>query len=245
MQFLREDFMNTAKREAAHGFTQFDLTKKTLNNLSQYNITPTAKLVLLYLTDCYNPKHADVFPKQKTIALKLGISERSVMRAIQELFKAGLILIECKHTNRYILMPNSTSQLSQIDKLSQTECQNVTFTPDNLSHTCIEQKRVTKKEQRNKNVGGNVSDKILVDYAIKHNAKNINAYVNTLKQTKSAEKIINDYNKKNVSLGIAYDYNASQLWLKQQKFENSLPSCTAASCGLSLKQAKIKFGIKK
>lgn len=91
---------------------------------------------------------ADVFPKQKTIALKLGISERSVMRTVQELFKAGLILIECKHTNRYILMPNSASQLSHSDKLSNDKCQNVTFTPGNLSPSYIEQIKETKKEQK-------------------------------------------------------------------------------------------------
>lgn len=186
--------MNTVIKRVT---TQFDLTKSMLNNLSQYDITPTAKLVLLYLTDCYNPNHADVFPKQKTIAAKLGISERSVMRATQELFKAGLILIECKHTNRYILMPNMTSQLSQNnDKLSQVTRQIDTFTPDNLSRTCIEQKRVTKKEQHIE--GGNVysnDDAILKDYAIKHGARNVNAYINTLKQTKSAENIIKEYKR--------------------------------------------------
>ena len=195
--------MNTVIKRVT---TQFDLTKSMLNNLSQYEITPTAKLVLLYLTDCYNPNHADVFPKQKTIAAKLGISERSVIRAVQELFKAGLILIECKHTNRYILMPNSTSQLSQNnDKLSQVTRQIDTFIPDNLSHTCIEQKRITKKEQHIE--GGNVyiksepqfvnseSDFILRDYAIKHGARNVNAYINTLKQTKSAENIIKEYKR--------------------------------------------------
>lgn len=81
--------------------SQFELTKYTLNNLLQFDITPVAKLVLLYLTDCYNPKNADVFPKQSTIAKTLGVSERSVVRAVQELFEQGIILIECKKTNRY------------------------------------------------------------------------------------------------------------------------------------------------
>ena len=212
--------MNTQLQRVGEPLTQFDLTKKTLNNLSQLDITPTAKLVLLYLTSCYNPKHADVFPKQKTIALKLGISERSVIRAVQELFKAGLILIECKHTNRYILMPNSTSQLSQNDKLSKTECQNDTFTPDNLSPHEHEQKKETKKEQLIK--GGNVywtseqsaraershvycecsleGDSILRIYAKKHGARNIDSYVKTLKSSPSADKIINEYKRKRISI---------------------------------------------
>ena len=178
--------MNTVKKRVA---TQFDLTKITLNNLSQYDITPTAKLVLLLLTDCYNPKHADVFPKQKTIAEKLGISDRSVVRAIQELVTAGLILIECKNTNRYILT----------DKLSILDRQNDTFTPDNLSLPCIRTKKETKKEQRVKFLlGGNVyseDEQILRDYAKKHGARNIDAYVASLKKTKSAENIINEKQK--------------------------------------------------
>ena len=88
--------MQTAKKHDQHGFSQFRLTNKTVNNLSQFDLTPTAKLVLVYLTTCYNPKKADMFPKQKTIAMKLGISERSIVRAISELIKAGLIVVECK-----------------------------------------------------------------------------------------------------------------------------------------------------
>ena len=189
--------MNTQLKRVEEPLTQFDLTKKILNNLSQIDITPTAKLVLLYLTSCYNPKHADVFPKQKTIALKLGISERSVIRAVQELFKAGLILVECKSTNRYKIIPYSTSQLSQNDNLSSTECKNVTFAPDKLSHPIHEQTKEQKKEQHVE--GGNVylgDDEILADYAVKHKAKNINAYIAKLKETKSAEKIIKEYKKK-------------------------------------------------
>ena len=116
--------METAKKHAGHGFSQYELTTEIVKNLSQFDITPTAKLVLLYLTTCYNPKNADVFPKQKTIAAKLGISERSVTRAVQELFKAGLILIECKHTNRYKIVANRGGFARDIGK---------NFEPDNLS----------------------------------------------------------------------------------------------------------------
>lgn len=215
-------------------FTQFELTKTILNNLSQYDITPTAKLVLLYLTDCYNPKHADVFPKQKTIALKLGISERSVMRAVQELFKAGLILIEYKHTNRYILMPNSASQLSHSDKLSNNKCQNVTFTPDNLSPSYIEQKNKTKKEQKDIK-GGNVysgDDEILKQYAIKHGAKNVQAYVNKLKSTGSARKII-----EKDTYRCPHSIEATEQLLKQYR-EYQKDTVTAEQAGWTLSKVK-------
>ncbi|MBQ2175380.1 MAG: helix-turn-helix domain-containing protein [Alphaproteobacteria bacterium] len=225
--------MNTVlKRD----LTQFDLTKQTLNNLSQYDITPTAKLVLLYLTDCYNPKHADIFPKQKTIANKLGISERSVMRAVQELFKAGLILIECKHTNRYILTQNTTSQPSQVDKLSQTKNQNVTFTPDNLSPTCKEQIKEQKKQQTVK--GGNVyigDDAILYDYAKTKAKYSVDAYIKHLKQTGSAKSIIVEYKKKT-----SYPYTLKSTDLLREKREIEKQERTSyETC-----EAWIKFGVK-
>lgn len=69
--------------------SQFTLTQTTINYLSTLNLTPTAKLTIIYLTTCYNIRNSEVFPKQKTIASKIGISERTVVRAIQELINAG------------------------------------------------------------------------------------------------------------------------------------------------------------
>lgn len=95
----------------------------------------------MYLTTCYNPEKAEVFPKQSTIAAKTGISERSVTRAVQELFKAGLILIECKHTNRYKIVAKNAFCRAQDEKffdsdnLSDNSCKNVSLQKDNLSET--------------------------------------------------------------------------------------------------------------
>ena len=55
--------------------TAFDLVKILLNNLFRFDLSSTCKLVLLSLADCYNPKHEYVFPKQSTIAKKLGITD--------------------------------------------------------------------------------------------------------------------------------------------------------------------------
>ena len=194
-----------ARTVAAKETSQYEITSNIITKLNNFKLTPTAKLVLLYLTTCYNPKHADVFPKQKTIADKLGVSERSITRAIQELFKEGLVLIECKYTNRYkftsniINLPPRNEDLLSSDNKSDAKCKNVTLQTDNLSRTCIEQIKETKKEQTVINKGGNVysgDDEILADYAVKHNAKNINAYIAKLKETKSAEKIIKEYKQK-------------------------------------------------
>lgn len=177
--------MKTAKKHAEHAFSQFKLTQNLLNNLSQFEITPTAKLVLLYLSSCYNPQKADMFPKQKTIASKTGISERSVVRAIQELFKAGLIIIECKYTNRY----KFTSKIFESENLSDISSQNDTKDNDNLSvHEPI--KEPIKEPQK-------VEDfKILKDYAEQKGAKNITAYINALKKNGAAEQIIKTFKEK-------------------------------------------------
>lgn len=228
--------MNTVKKRVT---TQFDLTNDILNNLSQFNITPTAKLVLLYLTSCYNPKHAEIFPKQKTIADKLGISEISVTRAISELHKEGLILSERKYTNRYKFTSRILSE--QPIKMINDNLQNDRRETINLIAHNIEQIKETKKEQTVKS-GDNVyssDDKILEEYAIKHGAKNIKAYVNALKMTKSAEKIINEHNKS----GIHYSEKRTDL-LRDMREQQRLDRTDPEECAAWVEFGK-KHGIKK
>ncbi len=211
---------NTAEKHAVHGFSQIELTNWLLNNLSQFNLKPTTKLVLLYLSGCYNPKHADVFPKQKTIALQMGISEASVIRAIQELHKEGLIISERKYTNRYkftsriLNLGGMVECFSEDNKMQVENSQNEILETSKLLPPCNRTKREHIKEQteidktksslgsQKENKGGNVyliqseEDRILEEYAIKHGARNVKAYINTLKSTGSAKKIIREYTKK-------------------------------------------------
>lgn len=193
--------MQTAlKTKQQESCTQFYLTTNTITKLNTFKLTPTAKLVLLYLTTCYNPKHKEVFPKQKTIADKLGVSERSVTRAIQELFKEGLVLIECKYTNRYKFTSKIAQKSSHLpsEKLSDDKGQNDGLKDDKLSPPYIEQKIEHKKQQKDC-LGGNVysgDDEILADYAVKHKAKSVSAYIAKLKETGSAAKIIKEYKQK-------------------------------------------------
>lgn len=208
-KFKEESMQKKIKKSESmslHAFSQYELTTEIITKLNTFKLTPTAKLVLLYLTTCYNPKHKEVFPKQKTIAIKLGISERSVTRAVQELFNAGLVLIECKYTNRYKFTSKIVSNTPHLpdENLSDDLGQNDIKEGDNLSHHEIEPTIEHDKEpQRNNNKGGNVyqyDDAILADYAVKHGAKNIRAYIAKLKETKSAEKIICEYkNAKNAT----------------------------------------------
>ena len=191
---------NTVKNHVGHGFSQFRLTNYLLNNLSQFEITPTAKLVLLELSVCFNPNKPDMFPKQKTLAKKIGVSERSVVRAIQELVKAGLILIESKYTNHYVFTSKIGGEWAQNKKnftpenMSDDLGQNNTLKRDNLSQHEHEPMKEQKKEPTN------VEDfKILKQYAQEHKANNVTAYVNWLKRNRKDTKIIADFKAKEQS----------------------------------------------
>ena len=95
----------------------YDLTTKLIRGgLSNLNLSPNTKLVLLYLSTCYNEKKGVVFPKIKTIAEAIGIAEISVKRAIKELLKENCILKakRFKNSNEYILT-NKILETSQID----------------------------------------------------------------------------------------------------------------------------------
>ena len=125
---------------------QFYLSKALVSSLHKFELPPTAKLVLIYLADCYNPEKNEVFPKQKTIAEKIGLSERSVIRAIKELTTAGIIIYETKANNFY----KFTSKFFSLANLSPEKGQNVTSRYDNLSHPYIGTDKVTEKEQQKK-----------------------------------------------------------------------------------------------
>lgn len=139
---------NSVKSMPLKGISQFELTQKLLQNLYKFRLTPTAKLVLLYLSSCYNPKHAEMFPKQRTIADKLGVSEASVIRAICELHKEGLIISERKYTNRYKYTSKFLTSLGILDNKMQVEnSQNESKGTCNLQPVLIEPKREQNKKQ--------------------------------------------------------------------------------------------------
>lgn len=183
----------TAKKHVQHAFSQFRLTNKTVNNLSQFKLTPTAKLVLVYLTTCYNPKKADMFPKQKTIALKLGISEASVIRAVSELHNEGLVISERKYTLRYKFTSKIAPQTSELEKFFESDILQDENIQNEGLETCNLQPHDREPMKEHKKEPFKVEDfKILKAYAKKMNAKNINAYINKLISSGSAKDIIKE-----------------------------------------------------
>lgn len=88
--------------------SQFTLTNNTIKYLSCLELTAATKLVLIYLTSCYNPKKPTVFPRQITIAEKIGISQRTVVRAINELLKKNYCMKKHRpyKSNAYSFTPD-------------------------------------------------------------------------------------------------------------------------------------------
>ena len=205
-----------------HGLRQVDLLNYLLNNLQQFNLKPTSKLVLMYLAGCYNPKHADVFPKQKTIADKLGISEASVIRAIQDLHKEALIISERKGINRYrftsriLNLGAMDEDLPQSNNMQVGNSQNEILETCNLQPACIEQ----EKEQVKNNSVNSFSDieefKILKNYAERKGARNVKAYIDALKANGSADRIIKQEKEKQaIESYHAKRVEDTQNWIKQ------------------------------
>ena len=236
--------MNTAQKHVGHAFTQFALTQNLLNNLSQFKLTPVAKLVLLELSSFYNPKKADMFPKQKTLAKKIGVSERSVVRAVQELINEGLIIVECKYTNHYkftsriVSQPAQNEKIFYSDNMSQNERQNSTKLNDKMSQH--EPTIKPKKEPSNME-----EFKILRDYANKNYKTTPQAYLNWIMNNKEIQKkIISEYKTKEKVTQIALRSKQETQTVLQtyQEYEETRESYLASEEWKKLGQ---KFGFKR
>ena len=83
--------------------TQFEIVRAIYDSgiLAEITLSPATKLVLIAIAHHFNPKKEDMFPSQKFIAKKLGISERSAERAVAELKKADLISYQTQRVNHY------------------------------------------------------------------------------------------------------------------------------------------------
>ncbi len=110
--------------------TGFELTHNVLKRLNEFDITISAKLVLVFLTTFYNAEKngAVVFPSIKHIADTLGIGQTSIKQAIKDLVTNGLILKsklnKTGNHNKYVLslkVQNPPVKQSENDFLKQSD----------------------------------------------------------------------------------------------------------------------------
>ena len=148
--------MQTAKdiqtvKECNKHLSGYELTYSTIHNLKNYNLTATAKLVLIMLTTHYNEQKngAVVFPSIPYISDTLGIGQTATKKAIKDLITEGLIIKSKRgkikgNYNKYILtlkVQNTASKQSENDLFHEHEPVNM-----NLS----KEQPVKEKSENNK-----------------------------------------------------------------------------------------------
>lgn len=123
---------------------QFELSKMVYTSgfLAKVNLTPTAKLVLIALMQHYNANNAEMFPSQKFLSAQLGISEKSVERAIANLRDENLIFYVTQKVNKYRFTAHFFEQI----KMSVDIRQNVgSYHRQNVGQT-NNSEQINKKE---------------------------------------------------------------------------------------------------
>ena len=189
--------MKNAKSMLDMGFqplTQFELTKNIVTNLKHFDLTPSAKLVLILLTTHYNPANgAVVFPSMPFISETLGLGLTAVKQAINDLIKSGLIIkakrdkVSGNH-NKYLLtlkVRNTTYDRSENELSKQSENDRFIIT-----------NKETKKEQTEKvKTVINVDNfEKLKDFAAQKGVKYPAAYARKIIESGNADKVLNEIN---------------------------------------------------
>lgn len=212
--------MELAEKHEEHGFSQFELSKSVLHNLKHFDLTPTGKLVLLVLVDCYNPQNnAVVFPSMEFIANMAGIGLTATKQAIKDLILTGCIIKSKRgkirgNYNKYLLTKKiqcgafERPQLKSLDSIEKKESQK-------SKNDCLENFKSSKNDDfkrtdsdrfheqtiEHKNNVVNISQNqeevrdihILEKYAKEHKATNVKAYINALRISGAAANIIEEH----------------------------------------------------
>lgn len=198
-----------AQKHATKEISQFELSKNVLHNLKHFDLTPTGKLVLLVLVDCFNPdNNAVVFPSMEYIADMAGIGLTATKQAIRDLILTGCIIKSKRgkirgNYNKYLLTKKiqyRASERAEIENLKQSEndllksSENDRFKQSDFDRFHEEQ----KIEQKNNvvEISKKTDAQILAEYAKEHGATNIQGYVNALKIKGVAADIIRQYREK-------------------------------------------------
>lgn len=156
-----------------------------------FDLNPTQILVLIGLASHFNPDKSVVFPSQEYLAKKLNISERSVVRAINELIKKRLI-VKSKNGNNnlYAFTAIFFEAAGMSDNIRHID----TPLNDNLTH------KQYNSNYKNKNTPNSLSN---FEEHIKR--KNIHEQTTRLKQTTQYIQ-----NQKNIKTGSPLDFTKEQ-----------------------------------
>lgn len=202
-----------AETHVEHAFSQFELSKNVLHNLKHFDLTPTGKLVLLVLVDCFNPENnAVVFPSMEFIADMAGIGLTATKQAIRDLILTGCIIKSKRgkirgNYNKYLLtrkIQYRASERAENENLSQSQksdndllksSENDRFKQSDSDRFHEEQ----KTEQKNNNV---------VDFK-----KNMDCHANARNDSekKTDAQILTEYAKNNGATNIQGYVNALRI----------------------------------
>lgn len=92
-------------------------------------ISATAKLLFAQLCDHRNKRTGQCNPWEGTLAVKIGVSRRTVIRGVKELKRAGLIEPQRTQQGNQYEFPKCQNGTSQVPKRHSAECQSVTWGP--------------------------------------------------------------------------------------------------------------------
>lgn len=170
--------------------TQFELTKKIVTNLKQFELTPATKLVLVLLTTFYNPDNgAVIFPSMPYIADTLGIGLTATKQAIKDLINLGLIIkakrgnVSGNH-NKYLLtnkIQNPTFKQSENELFKRSE--------SDLFYIRTNNKEQIKEQTEIDNISIDDFSK-LKQYAASKGAVNTTAYAKAIIKNGSSSGIL-------------------------------------------------------
>ncbi len=148
-QFLTNELFRNSEK-----LTGFEFTHSTLKRLYEFDITISAKLVLVFLTTFYNAEKngAVVFPSIQHIADTLGIGQTAVKQAIKDLVQNGLILKsklnKTGNHNKYVFalkVQNPTVKQSESDRF-MNRTSNMKKVKEQTAKVCTNTIRFAKGE---------------------------------------------------------------------------------------------------
>jgi len=164
--------LNVSTTQANYTIKQYELSTVITHNrfFKRVSLTPSAKLIIRCLIDCWNPDNKLMFPRQEMIADACDMSVRSVEKAIKELKENGLILITKKYNkNAYTFTNEFFALVFKVDNFSPENAKKcarilpeiIAGLPENSAVTYITNKEpinINRNENKNLNFNKNKTD---------------------------------------------------------------------------------------